>query len=99
MKNSQPKVKKIPTRRCTGCMESFPKKELIRVVRSPEGEISLDFTGKKSGRGAYICPKTACFKKARKQGRLARSLDVEIPEELYDILEKEVKLSESQEEL
>ncbi len=66
------------------------------MVRTPEGEVTVDFTGKKSGRGAYICPKSACFKKARKQGRIARSLEVEISEELYELLEREVALSESQ---
>lgn len=96
MKNSSPKKKKIPERRCTGCGETFPKKDLIRVVRSPDGEVSLDFTGKKSGRGAYICPKSSCFKKARKQGRIARSLEVELSDELYDILEHEVKVSEAE---
>ena len=96
MKNSAPKKKKTPERRCTGCGESFPKKDLIRVVRSPEGEVSLDFTGKKSGRGAYICPKSACFKKARKQGRIAKSLEVEISDELYAVLEHEVAVSEAE---
>lgn len=96
MKNGNQKVKRVPERRCTGCGESFPKKDLIRVVRSPEGEVSLDFTGKKSGRGAYICPKSACFKKARKQGRIARSLEVEISEEIYEALEREVALAESE---
>ncbi len=99
MKNTQPKQKKIPERRCTGCGESFPKKELIRVVRSPEGDVSIDFTGKKSGRGAYICPKSACFKKARKQGRIARSLEVAISDELYDALEHEVAVSEAEAEM
>jgi len=99
MKNTQPKQKKIPERRCTGCGESFPKRELIRVVRSPEGEVSIDFTGKKSGRGAYICPKSACFKKARKQGRIARSLEVTISDELYDALEHEVAVSEAEAEM
>jgi predicted RNA-binding protein YlxR (DUF448 family) len=61
------KNKKMPERRCIGCMESFNKKDLIRVVRSAQGEVSLDFTGKKSGRGAYICKSTECFKKAKKQ--------------------------------
>ena len=60
------KPKKIPSRKCLGCMQSFPKKDLIRLVRSPEGDISLDFTGKKSGRGAYICQNAACFAKAKK---------------------------------
>ena len=96
---NQQKVRKIPTRRCVGCGEHFPKKELIRVVRSPEGEVSIDFTGKKSGRGAYICPKSACFKKARKQGRIARSLEVTISDELYDALEHEVAVSEAEAEM
>ena len=59
------KVKKIPERLCVGCQEKHPKKELIRIVRSPEGEFSVDLTGKKSGRGAYICPKQECLEKAR----------------------------------
>ena len=74
-------TKKIPERKCLGCMESFPKSTLVRLVRSPEGEISLDLTGKKSGRGAYICKNTACFKKAVKAKRFQHSLDCEIPEE------------------
>ena len=85
-----PKVKKIPTRRCTGCGESFPKKDLIRVVRSPEGEVSLDFTGKKSGRGAYVCKSAQCFKKARKANRFKTNLDCEIPEEVLISLEEEI---------
>ena len=87
--------KKIPERKCVGCQQSFPKKELIRVVRSPEGEISIDFTGKKSGRGAYICKNEACFKKAKKTGILKRSLECEISEEIYAELEKEIKLDVS----
>ena len=98
MKNTNEKVRRVPERRCTGCGESFPKKELIRIVRSPEGEISLDFKGKKSGRGAYICPKSACFKKARKQGRIAKSLEITISDELYEALEREVALSEAEAE-
>ena len=70
------KVKKIPMRQCLGCNEHKPKAELIRVVRDPEGGISLDTRGKKSGRGAYICPKSTCFKKARKQGRIAKAIRV-----------------------
>lgn len=89
-----PKQKKIPLRRCTGCGESFPKKELIRVVRSPEGSVSLDFTGKASGRGAYVCKKAACFKKARKQGRFKSALDCDIPEEVLAALEEEIILFE-----
>ena len=75
-------IKKIPMRRCVGCMEQRPKRELIRVVRSPEGEISLDTTGKKSGRGAYLCPDPACLAKARKARRLERALECEIPDEV-----------------
>lgn len=84
------KVKKIPQRQCLGCNEHKPKKELLRVVRSPEGEISLDFTGKKSGRGAYICWDVRCLKKARKSRRIERSLDCPIPEEVYDRMEQEL---------
>lgn len=84
-------MKKIPERRCLGCGETFPKKELLRVVRSPEGEVSLDFTGKKSGRGAYICSKVKCFSQARKSKRLERSLECSIPEEVYEQLEKELE--------
>ena len=83
-------AKKQPTRRCTGCGEHFPKKELIRVLRTPEGEILLDESGKKSGRGAYICKSAACLKKARKQRRLESSLECSIPEEVYDRLEEEL---------
>lgn len=75
---------------CSGCMEHKPKKELVRVVRSPEGEISLDLTGKKSGRGAYICAELACLKKARKARRFERALACQIPEEVYDRLELEM---------
>ncbi len=80
--------KKIPVRMCSGCMQRFPKKELIRVVRGPDGDISLDATGKKSGRGAYICPKAECLKKARKAKRLERALESQIAEDVYDKLEE-----------
>ena len=83
--------KKIPMRKCVGCNESKSKKELVRIVRSPEGEISLDLTGKKSGRGAYICPDKACFQKARKGKRLERALDTAIPDSVYDAMENELK--------
>lgn len=92
--SSQLKVRKQPERRCLGCMQSFPKKELIRLVRTPEGIVELDFQGKKSGRGAYICKNTVCFKKARKAGRFERNLECEIPDTVYDRLE--VELSETQ---
>ena len=85
------KVKKLPIRRCTGCGEHFPKNTLIRVLRTPEGEIVLDLTGKKSGRGAYICKKRECLKKARRQSRLDSSLDCSISPEIYDRLEKELE--------
>ena len=83
-------VRKQPMRRCTGCGEHFPKKELIRVVRTPEGEIVLDEVGKRSGRGAYICKSAACFKKARKARRLEASLECSIPDEVYNRLEEEL---------
>lgn len=87
------KQKKIPERRCVGCGESKSKKELIRVVRSPDGTVTLDLTGKKSGRGAYLCHSAACFKKARKSKRLESSLEVSIPEDVYDTLEAEISES------
>ncbi len=86
----QQKVRKIPQRQCLGCNEHKPKKELLRVVRGPEGDISLDFTGKKSGRGAYICQDVRCLRKARKSRRIDRSLDCTVPEEVYDAMEKEL---------
>ena len=84
------KKKKIPERRCVGCNETKEKKQLIRVVRTPEGDVVLDTTGKKSGRGAYICHSLSCFKKARKSKRLETGLNVQIPEEIYERLEKEL---------
>lgn len=94
-KNKKPqKQKKIPERKCTGCGKSFPKKELIRVVRSPEGLVSLDFTGKKSGRGAYICKNVQCLKKAQKAKRLERNLECAIPDEVMAALEEEFSTGE-----
>lgn len=90
MAGQPPKPKKIPMRQCLGCNEHKPKGELLRVVRSPEGEVSLDFTGKKSGRGAYICRDVACLKKVRKSRRLERNLECSISEEIYDRMEKEL---------
>lgn len=75
--------KKTPMRQCLGCREMKAKKELIRVVRSPEGAVSLDFKGKSPGRGAYVCPRPECLKKAVKSKALERALEVKIPEELY----------------
>lgn len=82
--------KKIPLRKCTGCGEMKPKKELVRVVRSPEGEISLDLTSKKNGRGAYVCPNAECLKKAKKSKRIERSFACAIPDEIYDKMEQEL---------
>ena len=84
------KVKKIPQRQCLGCREMKDKKDLIRVVRSPEGEISLDFKGKKPGRGAYVCPESACLQKARKSRALERAFSAQIPGEVYEELERQM---------
>lgn len=83
--------KKIPLRQCVGCREHKPKKELIRVVRSPEGEVSLDFKGKLPGRGAYVCPLDTCLSKARKSRALERAFDTALPAEVYDALEQQMK--------
>ena len=83
--------KKIPQRQCMGCRERKAKKELIRVVRGTDGNVSVDFSGKLNGRGAYICPNPECLRKARKAKSLDRSLEVSIPEEVYDRLEKEME--------
>ena len=84
------KVKKIPQRQCLGCREMKDKKDLIRVVRSPEGEISLDFKGKKPGRGAYVCPESECLQKARKSRALERAFSAQIPAEVYEGLERQM---------
>lgn len=84
------KIKKIPERQCLGCNEHKPKKDLLRVVRTPDGEILLDFTGKKNGRGAYICQSVGCLKKARRSKRIDRSLNVTVPDEVYDNMEREL---------
>ena len=84
--------KKIPQRQCMGCRERMDKKALIRVVRGTDGSVSLDFSGKAAGRGAYICPKTECLKKAQKAKSLDRSLEVEIPQEVYDRLSREIEV-------
>ena len=86
--------KKIPMRQCMGCRERLAKRDMIRVVRCTDGAVQLDFSGKLSGRGAYICPKEDCLKKARKAKSLDRSLEVAIPEEVYDRLEKEMATNE-----
>ena len=95
-------MKKVPMRKCTGCMEMKPKTELIRVVKSPDvkdengettasGEISLDLTGKKSGRGAYVCKSAECLEKAHKAHRIERSLSCKISEEIYEQLRTELE--------
>ena len=83
--------KKIPMRQCVGCREMKPKKELIRVVRSPEGAVSLDFRGKLPGRGAYVCPDSACLARARKARALERAFDTALPPEVYAALEEQMK--------
>lgn len=85
------KLKKQPTRKCLGCMISFPKKELVRIVRLPDGTVELDLTGKKSGRGAYICKSSMCLKKAIKSKRIQNNLEVEISEALIETLTGEIE--------
>ena len=82
---------KIPMRQCLGCREMKPKRELIRVVRSPEGEISLDFRGKKPGRGAYVCPAPECLKRVRKSRALERAFSAQLPAQVYDALEAQME--------
>lgn len=84
-------VKKIPMRKCLGCMEQKPKNELVRVVKSTDGDISLDLTGKKNGRGAYICPNVSCLEKAKKAKRIERAFECTIPAEVYEAMESELK--------
>lgn len=83
--------KKIPQRQCMGCRERKPKRDMIRVVRKVDGTVMLDFGGKVSGRGAYVCPNPECLKKAQKSRALDRSLEVTIPEEVYQRLAKEME--------
>ena len=88
------KTKKIPMRMCLGCGEMKPNRELIRVVKSKEGDISLDLTGKKSGRGAYICKSVECFEKARKARKFERSFSCMISEDIYNSMEGELRENE-----
>lgn len=88
-------IKKVPMRQCVGCREQKSKRELIRVIRTPEGEVVLDATGRKNGRGAYLCPSQECLQKARKSKALDRSLNTVIPSEVYDALIKELNQIES----
>ncbi|MBA1333904.1 MAG: putative nucleic-acid-binding protein implicated in transcription termination [Firmicutes bacterium] len=85
------RIKKIPNRLCLGCQQMKPKRELVRVVKSKEGDVSLDKTGKKPGRGAYICPHLDCLAKARKTKRIEKSLGIRIDEHIFDQLEEELK--------
>ena len=97
--------KRIPMRMCTGCSEMKPKKELVRVVMAPQktdeagnvlsaGEISLDLTGKKPGRGAYVCRRLECLQAARKARRLERAFSCKIPDEIYEKMEEEMRTNE-----
>ena len=83
-------IRKIPTRKCTGCGEHFPKSTLVRILRTPDGEIMLDLRGKLSGRGAYVCKSLSCIKKARRQGRVEKSLECSIPDVIWDRIETEL---------
>ena len=83
--------KKIPQRQCMGCRERKPKRDMIRIVRSTDGQVRLDFGGKMNGRGAYICPNAECLKKVQKSKALERSLEVPIPDEVYERLSKEME--------
>lgn len=85
------KSAKIPMRMCLGCSEMKPKKELMRVVKSPDGEISLDFTGKKNGRGAYVCRSEECFNKARKARRFEKSFSCRIDDDVYEVMTVELR--------
>ena len=88
------KVKKVPMRKCLGCMNSFPKKELVRVVRTPEGQVVLDKTGKQNGRGAYICKCKECLLKAQKTGALSRAFETAVSAEVYAELYKTLEENE-----
>lgn len=89
-----PGAKKTPMRMCLGCGEMMPKRSMIRVVKSPEGEISLDLTGKKAGRGAYICRSCECFEKARKARKFEKAFSCRIEDEIYDKMEGELSENE-----
>ena len=86
--------KKVPLRKCLGCMSSFPKKDLVRVLKTPEGAVIIDLSGKKSGRGAYICKNSSCLKKALKAKRIQSNLEIDIPAEVITELEKELLANE-----
>ena len=92
-----PKVRRIPQRQCVGCREMKDKKALIRVVKSPEGVISLDEKGRMPGRGAYVCPDVECLRRARKSRALERAFETQIPPEVYDAMEAELEGRDGQE--
>ena len=87
-------MRKVPMRMCTGCGQMKPKRELVRVVKSQDGEIALDLTGKKAGRGAYVCRDIECLQKARKARRLEKAFSCRIPDEVYDRMEEELSRNE-----
>ncbi len=91
-----PKVKKIPQRQCVGCREMKDKRALVRIVKSPEGVISLDNVGRKPGRGAYVCPDVECLRKARKSRALERAFETQIPPEVYDAMERQLGGNDAQ---
>ena len=88
------KVRKIPMRKCIGCMETFPKKDLCRIVKTKENEIFFDSTGKLNGRGTYICKNIECFNKAIKPKRLSKSLEAEIPDGVYEAIKAVIEKNE-----
>lgn len=90
------KKKRIPMRMCLGCQEMKPKKELIRVVRNKEGEVSVDFVGKKPGRGAYVCQSVICFEKARKAKRFEKAFEAHISDDVYDIIKQQLEDEDDQ---
>ncbi len=90
--------KKIPLRRCNGCGESKPKQQLCRVVRSPDGQVSIDPTGKAAGRGAYVCKNSDCLKKAKKTNRLSRSLGCEVSEDIMAVLTEQITAEQNKNE-
>lgn len=96
MQQKQQKTqKKQPARRCVGCNAQKLKRELVRVVRTPQGQVALDATGKLAGRGAYLCPDAACLARARKAKRLERALEVQIPPELYESLTTQITAAQA----
>ena len=88
------KTKNVPMRMCTGCGEMFDKRTLVRVVKDPDGNVSLDLTGKKAGRGAYVCKNAECLKKARKKRAFERAFSVKIEDAVYDTMEEEISNAE-----